>query len=299
MKTLKSTTQRDYAKRMLDVVSYIQRHLDDEITLDELADVAYFSKYHFHRIFAGMMGETLKKFIRRLRLERAALNLIKTNRSVVDIAFQAGYESHEAFTRAFKEMFAAPPQNFRKDNTSPNTMFNAKANLQKLINDNISGCEKMKEKMKVEVIEFPAVKVAYVHHTGPYNECGKAWDKLCTWAGPKGLLQPGCMFMGLSYDDPEVTPPDRIRYDACITIETDCSPEGDIQIKEVETGCYAKTTHFGPYENLSKTYNELCGQWIPAKGYVIVSKPSVEIYLNSPEDTEPDELITDVHVPLA
>jgi len=71
------TTKRDYAKRMLDIVSYIQRHLGDEITLDELADIACFSKYHFHRIFTGMMGETLKKYIRRLRLERAAMNLIE------------------------------------------------------------------------------------------------------------------------------------------------------------------------------------------------------------------------------
>ena len=152
--------------------------------------------------------------------------------------------------------------------------------------------------MKVEIVELEPLKVASVRHVGPYNQCSKAWEKLCSWAGPKGLLRPGCIFLGLSHDDPEITPPDKVRYDACLSLDTDCASEGDVHIKHIEGGAYAKTTHFGPYENLSRTYNQLCGQWIPANEYKIASKPSIEIYLNSPEDSEPEDLITDIHVPL-
>ena len=300
MKKLKNTTQKDYAQRMLTVISYIQEHLDENISLEELADIACFSKYHFHRIFTGMTGETVQKYIRGLRLERAAIELIKTERSVLDIALDAGYETHESFTRAFNTMFSMPPQTFRNkqkfrdDKITFNTLLNVKAIVLKQFNDKYIG----ESNMKVEIVDLPATKVAFVRSIGPYNECGKAWETLCSWAAPQGLIRPGCTFFGLSYDDPDVTDPDKIRYDACISVDYACQPEGDVQTTELPAGTYAKTTHFGPYDNLNKTYSELCGQWIPSKGYEIASGPSIEIYLNSPEDTEPEELITDIHIPL-
>ncbi len=153
--------------------------------------------------------------------------------------------------------------------------------------------------MKAEIVNFEPVRVAFVKHVGPYHECGKAWEKLCLWAGPQGLLGPGCKFLGLSYDDPEVTPAEKIRYDACISIDDkEVNPDGEIGVQTVSGGTYAMTTHFGPYEKLSETYAKLCGQWVPSQGYEIAGQFSVEIYQNSPEDTEPEDLITDVYVPL-
>ena len=150
----------------------------------------------------------------------------------------------------------------------------------------------------VQTKEIPSRKVMFVRHIAPYNECGKALGKLCEWAGPRGLLQPGVEFIGLCYDDPDITPAEKIRYDACITIESDIDPEGEIGIQTVEGGLYAMTTHHGSYTKLSETYAKLCGQWAPQNGYEIRSLPSLEIYLNSPEDTPEDELLTDVHIPI-
>ena len=87
------------------VLVHIQSHLDEPMPLDQLAEVASFSPWHFHRIFRGMVGESVKEHVRRLRLERAAQQLRDTNRAVVDIALEAGYETHESFTRAFAAMF--------------------------------------------------------------------------------------------------------------------------------------------------------------------------------------------------
>jgi len=137
-----------------------------------------------------------------------------------------------------------------------------------------------------------------VRHIGPYHECGKAWETLCMWAGPNGLFQPGIEFIGLCYDDPDITPAEKIRYDACITIDGDWHPEGKIGVQTIAGGLYAMTTHHGSYNKLSETYAMLCGQWAPANGYEIRSLPSLEIYLNSPEETPEEELLTDVHVPI-
>src|SRR5579872_5277058 len=97
---------------MLRVLVYIQQHLDEPFRLEELAGVACFSPYHFHRVFKGMVGESVKVYVRRLRLARAASQLKLGSASVSDIAFCAGYDSHGAFTRSFKNAFGAAPTDF-------------------------------------------------------------------------------------------------------------------------------------------------------------------------------------------
>ncbi|MCP4711527.1 MAG: helix-turn-helix transcriptional regulator, partial [Planctomycetes bacterium] len=110
---MKDQTIEDYRLRMVDVLVHIQENLDQELSLDELAGVACFSPYHFHRIFSGMVGESVNQFVRRLRLERAAEQLRQTKMSIIEIALTAGYETHESFTRVFKTMYGRSPSLFR------------------------------------------------------------------------------------------------------------------------------------------------------------------------------------------
>jgi AraC family transcriptional regulator len=137
-----------------------------------------------------------------------------------------------------------------------------------------------------------------MRHVGPYNQVGETWDKLCMWAGPRGLFGPHTEILGVSHDDPDVTPPDKLRYDACLTVGDAVEAEGEVGIQEVAGGEYAVTTHHGPYEKLSETYAKLCGQWLPSSGRVPRSAPAYEVYRNSPADTAPEDLITDIHLPL-
>src|SRR5947209_7922291 len=98
---MKPSTEQDYRERIVRVVLHIQRHLDDELDLDRLASVAAFSRFHFHRIFRGMTGETVYAYVRRIRLERAAGQLKHLDQPITEIALNAGFEAHESFTRAF------------------------------------------------------------------------------------------------------------------------------------------------------------------------------------------------------
>jgi AraC family transcriptional regulator len=119
------------------------------------------------------------------------------------------------------------------------------------------------------------------------------------WAGQHGLFGPGARFFGILYDDPEVTPPEKLRYDAAISLHRDIAPSGDIGIQEVGPGEYAVARHKGPYERLHETYARLCGEWLPASGRELISAPSLEVYLNIPQMTPPEELLTDIYLPLA
>jgi len=297
---MRTVTLQDYKRRLLRVLVHIQQHLDDELGLKELAGLACFSPYHFHRIFKGMVGESVKEHIRRLRLERAASRLKLSTAPVTDIAFDAGYESHEAFTRSFRAVFGASPTQFRSSTKSLVTT-TARSGLHYRAGKPMSDFKATQpggKSMKVKIEYKEPIRVAFMRHVGPYDEVGATWDKLLPRLGKEGLLGGDALILGICHDDPEVTPPEKIRYDACVTVDERFVPEGEIGVQVIPGGEYAVTTHFGPYQKLGDTYTRLLGQWLPRSGRELRSTPCFEVYLNDPQSTEPEDLLTDIYAPL-
>lgn len=280
-------SRADYQKRMRRVLLYIRDHIDEEISLDDLAEVANFSRYHFHRFFYGMAGETVAGYIRRLRLEHAAQILKYGDKKITDVAYEAGYANLESFTRAFRSYFGVLPSEFKEQQGYFKETRLEDVNL-----------GKKGDFMDVHVSRKPERKVIFVRHIGPYAECGLAWGKLCAWAGPKGLIREGSHFLGLSYDDPQITAPEKIRYDACIEVKNDVQISGEVGIQNIPAGDYAVCLHKGSYEGLSETYIKLCGGWLVDSGRELKHAPSIEVYLNDPKTTPPEELLVELQLPL-
>ncbi len=291
---MNTATATDYQERILRTLVYIQAHLDDDLDLDDLARIACFSPYHFHRVFRGLVGEPVQEHVRRLRLERAAHCLKLHDRPVTDLAFEAGYDSHEAFTRAFHAMFGIPPSQFRAAHQgAPDSPSGVHYDDASRYHPPDYG-----DPPPVEVKTLEPQRIAFVRHIGPYQGVGAAWGKLCAWAGPRGLLGPATRFIGICYDDPQITPPEKIRYDAAIAIGRPVQPEGEIGVTELAGGDYAVATHRGPYETLSRTYQLLLGAWLPQSGRDLRDAPCFEAYLNSPQSASPEDLLTAIHVPI-
>ncbi len=152
--------------------------------------------------------------------------------------------------------------------------------------------------MKVEIKNLPSLRVAFMRHVGRYSEVGATWDRFLAFMGKEGLLGGGAMFIGICHDDPEVTPPDKIRYDACLTVGEEYVPDGEIGVQDLAGGEYAMTTHFGPYNKLDETYSWLLGQWLPRSGRELRDAPCFEVYLNDPQSAEPEDLLTDIYAAL-
>ena len=152
--------------------------------------------------------------------------------------------------------------------------------------------------MNVQIKIVPPMRVAFCRHVGPYDEVGSTWDKLLAILGTDGRLGGGATMLGVCYDDPEITPPSKVRYDACVTIDADFVPTGDVGVQEIAGGDYAMTTHFGPYNKLGQTYTKLAGQWLPRSGRELRNAPCFEVYLNDPQSTAPEDLLTDIYAPL-
>lgn len=291
----------DYKQRLLRVLVHIQEHLDEDLALDELARLACFSPFHFHRIFKGMVGESVKEHVRRLRLERAATRLKLGAQPVVSIALEAGYESHEAFTRSFRSVFGVSPSGFRSSNRRAGIAA-VPSGLHFADGGRVGHFKTVQpggKKMEVKIVRRPPLRVAFMRHVGPYSAVGKTWDRFLPVAGKEGLLGGDTQFIGICHDDPEVTPGGRVRYDACVSVDETFSPMGEIGAQVIAGGEYAMTTHFGPYNKLGGTYARLLGQWLPRSGRQLRSCPCFEVYLNDPQGTDPKDLLTDIYAPLA
>ena len=154
--------------------------------------------------------------------------------------------------------------------------------------------------MNVTIENMPERRVATVHHVGPYNRISDAFQRLGAIAGPAGLLQlPDAAMLAIYYDDPETTPAAELQSDAGITVPNGVSlPEGLVE-KRLPAGRYARATHLGPYTKLGDAWSRLMGEWLPRSGNRVGDGSSYEVYRNTPMNAAPDELRTDLYLPLA
>lgn len=301
---MKLDTRNDYAARMLRVLNHVQARLDETIDLGELARLACFSVSHFHRVFKGMLGETIMEHVRRIRLERAYMELMRTSAQVTEIAFAAGYESLEAFSRSFRASFGLSPSQCRAQEKSlgwterfahvPSGVHYGAGEIVEILFDDTGAA-----RMNVRIENLPERRLAMVRETGPYMQSARrAWARLCAWAGPLGLLGPHTLFIGISHDDPTVTAPRDIRYDAAISLSREVTATAPVTLGVLPAGEHAVIIHQGPYDRMEETYKAVMGEWLPQSGRGLGDGPSFEVYRNDPERTPPEELLTDVCVPL-
>jgi AraC family transcriptional regulator len=282
----RATTRADYAARLDRVFTYLAHHLDDRLDLSKLADVACMSPWHFHRIYVAMQGETVAEAVRRLRLHRAAAELIIGELPVSRIARRAGYGSQEAFTRAFRTAYGVTPARYRGAFVPTRAIRTGEETM-----DTATGYE-------ATVRHSPAIRAAALPHRGDYMAIGSTFERLTAMAAAQGLLGPGTRWFGIYYDDPSATPSAALRSDACVSVPDGWSPSGDLELREIRGGRYATTVHVGPYAELPRAYQWLYGTWLAASGEEPADAPCVEEYLNDARATAPADLRTEVWLPL-
>ena len=286
--TGRESTVNDYHERINKVLKYINENLEEKMELEKLAGISNFSPFHFHRIMRAYLNEPMGAFIQRLRLDKAAFYLEITDLSTTEIAYKCGYEMPSSFNKAFKKRFGISPGDFRKGQRVQLQTSNL------IIHQNIKKME-----LKAKVKEVKPKKVVYVRRFGDYNlSAGEAWDKVCSFAAKNKLFGFKTEMLGVSYDDPEITETEKLRYEACIAINKDVKPEGEVGVKTIEGGRYAIFKHKGPYETLNETYNAIHRQWLPGSGYKLRDIPVYEKYLNDPGKTKPEKLLTEIYIPV-
>ena len=153
--------------------------------------------------------------------------------------------------------------------------------------------------MDIRVDKRPATFVAFFREKGPFKESTvKAWQRMEAWLATTTVVTEQTEFMGVMHDNPETTPPEEWRYDACITVPSDFeSPDKAVQVQELAAGDYAVTVHVGPYEKLGESWYGMM-PWLKLNNREMALKPCFEVYQNDPRNTPPEALRTALYLPL-
>src|SRR5581483_11046157 len=257
-----SNDRAGYDARFKRVTDFIYDHLDDDIDLNRLAEIACLSPYHWHRIYHAMYGETIAATVKRLRLHRAAGHLAQTAMPIAEIAKQSGYKSVHSFTRVFAAVYRRPPGQYRKRGS--HTRFQPEARQRHAMYD-------------VEIRDVPRTKIISVDHTGSYMQMRT---------------------VGVFFDDPDSVAESELQSRAGVILPGEFSIEAPLQRTEIAGGSYAVLRHKGPYADMRAAYQWLYGDWLLRCGREPADAPVFEEYLNSPRDTAPTELLSDIYLPL-
>ena len=280
-----NSTMSHYEERLQRVLLHIYQNLDGELSLDSLADIACMSRYHWHRVYKAMTGETLADTVRRLRLHKAANALVQEETPVSEIAKRVGYPNLASFSRAFSNAHGMSPNAFREKGVE--VVVALRLN---------SGEEKM---FPVTIKTIPGFKAAGISHTGPYEQIGETFQRFGGVLMARSLIPQVEGMFAVYYDAPDSKPANELRSHAAAMIGGDFPAELEgFDYFDVSGGKYAVMEHSGPYATLAAAYTWFYGTWLPESGEEPRDEPPVEVYVNDPTVTPPEDLRTDIRLPL-
>lgn len=279
-----------YRERFSMVCDYIARHLDEPLTLEKLSALACCSPYHFHRQFLAFSGQPLYCYIQWLRLRRASWRLaFNPQDKVIDIALDAGFQSPESFSRAFRSALGKSPRQFRQ---RPDWL-DWHQRVPKMASQEL-------QTMEVKIVDFPHTQVAMLQHRGSPALVNDSAATFIAWRKRTGLSPVSeSQTFGIAWDDPATTSAEAFRFDICGSVTT-AIPENDCGVinGEIAGGRYAVGRHSGSLDNLSQTVWAMFRDWLPGSGETLRDAPVFFHYLNFINDVPEHQLQTDIYLPL-
>jgi len=286
MPRAKTRPSGEYAQRIDRVIDHLRANLDRPVKLRELAKVACFSEFHFHRIFAAVCGETLNTFTGRLRLEKAARLLRYSGQSVTEIALDCGFSSPATFSRAFRSGYDTSPSQFRKSGEIK------KSKIRKELFDDSEYDLPMSEEEKraafpVRLVDVPERQVAYIRVANAF-EGDRVLDALRTlieWAKSQGIFSEGVLF-GMTVDDPHVTPKHLYRYEVCFAPPAPFRCMEGVARLKMPAMRYAVTKVSGDLRMVATAWDYIYRSWLIQSAYEPEHAPALEIFLDKEKATD-------------
>ena len=256
--------------RIMPALVHIQANLDQDLSLDRLATQVQLSKYHFHQLFRETTGETPKSYVDRLRLEWAAVQLRIRHMTVLELALECGYRSHETFSRAFRARFAASPRDYRKE------WFLRERSTRRGRFERAPGVAPTAELSSTRIVRLAEMTVGFIRHLGPYEQVSPDhFTRLLSWSHRRDGGTP--LLLGIARDAPGITPVDKIRFDCCVQVPAAFETDGDVACQRTPAGDYAVTEYVGSWD-MGPAYGSILERLQDRRGLVIIGLPAIEIY---------------------
>ena len=286
MADLPDLANQDYVARVNAAIDYVTQNLDGPLRLEDVARAAGFSPYHFHRIFRGLMGETLASFTKRVRLERSVYLLSHRKReTLTEIALACGFASSSDFSRAFRAQYGVPPRRFDVDAFRRSGRDAMRDTLTAL--DHPHRLERLPEpgsagEFAVTVRRLAPRRVAYIRVHRPYQGEGvlRAVERLLAWADARGLADG--QWLGYQWEDPEIVPLEKCRYDVGLEVPETVAPEGEVSLTLFPACTMAEVEVKGSIDDEMRALQWLYRVWLPTSGHAPAHQPMFEAWNGRP-----------------
>lgn len=273
----------DHIRRINEVILYIENNISDNLRIEDLAEIAFFSKYHFNRIFKSVTGESVYHYIKRIRLERSAFYLWSSDKTISEIATMCGFNTTSNFSYSFKKHFGHSAIEQRKLNKS------YKANIGDIV-------------LNVELKDLPEMTLAYIKCIGSYDEhIVPTARELYKWCRARDIKTDSFDFICMGYDSPYVTKEEYFRSDICTDVPAETVSSGKINIMKFPKSRVV-SIKFKFCTSVSK-YRDDLDSWILQSGFqTIIGVPTLIIYRNTLDkdlyDINPDNIEIEMCVPV-
>ncbi len=281
----------NYCENIQKSIDFFEQHLKDDIDINIIVQQSCFSTTHFYRIFQALIGESLKEYIRKRRLSDAAIELCVSNKRLIDIAFEYGFNSQETFTRAFSKLFGITPGKYRILKNKI-TLFEKVNSYQKMLANINQG-----NSIEPQIVFDKELRVVGMQKTvKPGDEQIRSlWEDFNLRVSElEDAATPNCL-LGLCEYMPDITDESEFSYIACIEVNAFCNiPEGMIT-KIIPASKYAVFTHRGSMDELKATYCYIYGAWLPSSGYELAELDTIELYYS--DENDPDDKF-DIYIPI-
>lgn len=282
--------------RMTKVLDYIDAHLDQSLSVEDLSAVGAYSQFHFHRQFSATFGLSCFNYVQLCRMKSAAAQLaFRPEKSVIEIAQAHGYDEPESFSRAFKKHTGQAPSDFRK---SPQwepwySRLNALTQLRK------THMPQQFKSEQVELIAFNATPIAIYQHKGSPALLPLSIRHFIQWRKEHKLSPARYATFNLLYQHPDDVAPDDFRFDLATQVESGYISEHEkIICTEIPAGLCARLRLLGSDDGLEDAIQFLYTDWLPQSGKSLRDFPLFLQRLNFFPDVPENELITDLYLPL-
>lgn len=293
----------NYKSRINKVLVFIQENLEHELTLASLAKIAMYSPFHFHRIFSAVVNEPLYVYISRKRIEKsAAILCADKQKTIASIAFEMGFSTNAAYSKAFKKFYGLSPTQFRAEALAFSKIGKIKrknGQEQLHFSSYICNIDRHKEwiaaRADIEVKEMPMLQIAYVAHVGAFDLIGTAFQKLARWAIPNQL--PMLKTITVYYDDPNITDISKVRQAAGIILEEAIATEGEVTVMTIPSGrCVVGKFVLEPTE-FEQAWRGIF-VWLYEHGYKPSSRDCYQILHNNKPHQPPEKSRVEICIPI-
>lgn len=314
-----SATRREYTARVNRVIDFVELNYGKELSVESLATIANFSKFHFHRVFKAVTGETLSGFVQRIRLERAATMLTTTEAPITAVALDCGFSSPATFARSFKAMFSMSASAWREDDSKNRKVLRKQRNANATEREAIAVVAIYGESLApswnlsmptptkplettVSIVERPNLYVAYARSVGAYAGDSELFRRLfgslMSWTGARRLLGPDTEFILIAHDDPKVTEEAKQRISVCATVPEGTEPGGEIGTMHVPGGTCAIGRFETADQDVGLAWEAMMAGWLPESGFQLDDRHCYQISRNRPDEHPQGKLIFDLCLPV-